>query len=351
MGNIRSILVLCKIAGAFPYDASHGAIPVQPPWVAWTVMYCLVVATAAAHLLLQTPALTSSLDISNMADVIWVCTYTLCFLVSTLYTACTSAQLALIFRMMKSLNHSTWMEGKGSSLNAYGVKVYAPIALLFTSMIGIGYGLFQIPMTLTNGGRIWYTLCYGIIWLLAGFSCMNSLFLFFILTWELKTLNHSIVSEHLLEKFAPQNRRELRTADRSTISTIHGGRAGRTPPTVSRAFEIVSEAPHASRDPETHSARHQSRDQLFMVDQLLLVEDFLIRINETVEQLMRYFSLMLMVISLALCSAVTVFCYFLIDEYLSTGKMNWIYLYAVVFATGLYIAMNLGPDRFNAQVS
>lgn len=343
MGGIRSILYLCKFAGGFPYSIDRGAFTVQPFWVVYTAIRCLLVVAAAIHLLLRCPDLISGFDVDSMADAIWVCTYTLCFLVSALYTACASSQLAAFFRMMESLNPTKLAEGKGSLMN--DVKVHVVLFLIFISVMGISYGFFNMPVTQGNVERHWYIVSYVALWLMAGIPSVNLFLLFVILTWELKNMSHRIVSGHLLEKFAIRSRGDSQPCD---ISTTEGIRS--TPPAVSQVFSLVSAARQTSGNPGNHSSGILNIEQL-MVDHLLIVENHLIRINEMVEQLMRYFSLILIAFSLAICSAVTVFCYFLIDEYLSTSKLKWINLYGVIFAKVLYIAMNLGPDLFNAQVS
>lgn len=346
MGAVRRILLVCKLAGTFPYSIDRGAFAVQPPWVVWTVIRCLLVTITASHLLVRCAPLTSGVD--GMTDAIWVYTYTLCFFVTALCTAFASSRLAAFFRMLGSLNPSEMAEGRGSPRDA--VKIHAVLTLLFASVMVIGYGFFNVPVTLGNDEIPWYVASYVAIWLLAGIPCVNSFLLFVILTWKLKSMSHRIVSELLLEKFAIRTRGETQTCKSFDISTTGGSRSDRTPPAAFRVFDLVSAARQTNGNPEIHSSRHPEKEQL-MINNLLIVENHLIEISEMVEQLMRHYNLMLIALSLAICSAVTLSWYFLIDEYLSTSNLKWINLYAVIFGKGLYIAMTLGPDLFNAQVS
>lgn len=371
MGSIHVLLVLLKIAGAFPYRMGGGTITVQAVWVVWSVLHCLMVVTSATYLLVRTPTITPEGNVSSMTDTLWFYTYTLGFLITTVYTFFMSSRLVKFLETIEALGFTTWTsEVEKCFVTLYDLKVYGFGVLLSTASIIIVFTFLQIPTKVLSDEEVaWYVACYMIEWFIAGFPAILLNYCFILLTWELKGIYHRIIAEHVAQNLDNPSEREVRVYTMFKIlnGTVEFKSMCKSSPNNAVPTRAVSESEVSITVPtsairgtanDIKEGSKQSLDQknethltAVTVDVLATTEDLLLQADEAVGQFLHFFGFPMGVLSLGMCLGLTFILYFLIDEYLSISKVNWKTFLSFLMIASLFILTNLGPDLVNKQVS
>lgn len=364
MGSIYVLLVLLKIAGAFPYKVNNGTLTLQPVWVIWSVLHCLMVVTSVTYLLVRTPTITPEGNVSSMTDTLWFYTYSFGFLITTVYTLFMSPRLAKFLKTIWALGFSVRSGEAGCFVTLYDLKVYAFGVLLATTSIGIVFIFLQIPTKVLSKEEVaWYVACYMIEWFIAGFPAILLNYCFIILTWEIKSIYHRIVSKHFL--LDSPNVEQIRVHTMSEIvngavesKSIHNRPANiavSTSPILGNEVNTrgtgsdVKEGSDQSLNKTQEDMKHPT--PAVTIEALATTEGLLLQVDEAVEQFLHFFSFPLGVLSLGMCLGLTFILYFLIDEYLSMSRINWKTFLSFMLIASIFILTNLGPDLVNKQVS
>ncbi|ROT62625.1 hypothetical protein C7M84_019518 [Penaeus vannamei] len=371
MGSIHVLLVLLKIAGAFPYKMGGGTITLQAAWVVWSVLHCLMVVTSVTYLLVRTPTITPEGNVSSMTDTLWFYTYTLGFLITTLYTFFMSSRLVKFLKTIGALGFTAWTsESENCFVTIYDLKVYAFGVLLSTASIVIVFTFLQIPTKVLSDQEVaWYVACYMIEWFIAGFPSILLNYCFILLTWELKGMYHRVIAEHVAQNLDKASEREVRvytmseilngTLDFKGMCKSSPNNAAPTRP-VSESEVSVTVATSAIRGTANDikegskqsldvNQKEETHSTAVTVDSLATTEDLLLQADEAVGQFLRFFSFPIGVLSLGMCLGLTFILYFLIDEYLSISKVNWKTFLSFLLIASMFILTNLGPDLVNKQ--
>lgn len=329
MRSLRMLLTILKLTGAFPYKIYPGETKVQPIWLVWSAIVCVILLACGSYLLMWAPSLSGTSSANDTTSIIWFYIYLLCFLITSFYAFFESSRLARVLRMVEELNSLKW----GKENDRKDLAISALVSVLYVCLFMMTYVYLQIPeKAKTEAEVMLYVACYVTLWCLGGGIFVSPIGFFLILTWKIKVLNRCILTENLNLRSDVNQRRSV-------------GWANHVVPWSTPIHES-----HPKQ--ETQDKHEPPRKQLILTPRnFVVVERQLVHLERTVDEMMRYVAPVIIQMSLGATSGSTFLLYSLIDRLLSTSTLDWMTLVSAVAMAASYLVICVGPDLVNSQVT